>query len=252
MRQSTCVGWTETQSRSFAARHEDEDTEQVEALLGTLEDFRSEMAERFERLPADISVIVHKRPYQLTLAQPWLPLARLFTAPAARRYYAGWYSRREIHVLSADTLEERASGVAGSREALRLTPLREYAHLVIGANNPGLPPPFTPGAFRRYLRWAWLCEGAAAFFSWQVDHLRPAIARRLREGPTPSFPPSARDASLLGGTIFTLLDQAVGEPACVELASTLEPGGASVAIERAFGLPFVEVEHHWRQHLTRP
>jgi hypothetical protein len=245
------VGWTESQSRSFAARHEEEDTEDVEALLDTLEDFRSELAERFERLPGDVAVIVHREPYQLVIAQPWLPLARAFAAPAARRYFAGWFSSHEIHVLAAKTLEERASSVAGSREALRLTPLREYAHLVIGANNPGLPPPFTPASFARYVRWAWLCEGAAAFFSWQVDHLQAAIARRLREGPKPSFPPSARDAPLLGGTIFTLLDETAGEPACVELASSLHPNGARPAIERAFGRPFVEVEHAWRDHIVR-
>ena len=246
------MGWTETQSRSFAARHEEEDADDVGALLDTLEDFRSELAERFERLPSEVTLIVHDRPYQLVLAQPWLPLARAFAAPAARRYLAGWYGSREIHVLSAGTLEERASKVEGSREALRLTPLREYTHLVVGVNNPGLPPPFTPRAFRRYLHWAWLAEGAASFFSWQVDHLRPAIARRLREGARPSFPPSARDALLLGGTVFSLLDEMAGEPACVELASNLHPGGARPAIERAFGRPFLEVEHAWRQLLERP
>ena len=246
------MGWTETQSRSFAARHEDEDTGDVEALLDTLEDFRSELAERFERLPEDVTLIVHDAAYQLTIAQPWLPLARLFAAPAARRYLAGWYSRREIHVLSASELEARASNVAGSREALRLTPLREYTHLVVGANNPGLPPPFTPASFRRYLKWAWLAEGAASFFSWQIDHLRPAIGRRLREGAKPSFPPSARDALLLGGTVFSLLDEVAGEPACVELASSLHPGGARPAIEKAFGRPFLEVEHAWRELLERP
>lgn len=245
------MAWIETESRSFAARHEEDETGDVAALLDTLEDFRSELAERFERLPDEVAVIVHREPYQLTLAQPWLPLARAFAAPAARRYFAGWFSRHEIHVLSAQTLEERASGVEGSREALRLTPLHEYAHLVIGANNPGLPPPFTPRSFARYVRWAWLCEGAASFFSWQVDHLRPAIARRLHEGPKPSFPPSARDAPLLGGTVYSLLDEVAGEPACVELASSLHSGGARPAIERAFGQPFVEVEHAWRQHLER-
>ena len=245
------MGWTETQSRSFTARHEEEDTGDVEDLLGTLEDFRSELAERFERTPSDIAVIVHRRPYALALAQPWLPLARTFAAPAARRYFAGWFSQREIHVLAAAALEERASAVEGSREALRLTPLREYAHLVVGANNRSLPPPFTPRSFARYLRWAWLCEGAASFFSWQVDHLRPAVARRLREGSRPAFPPSARDAPLLGGSVFTLLDELAGEPACVELASSLHPDGERAAIEGAFGRPLPEVERAWRDHIAR-
>ncbi len=246
------MAWTETHSRSFSARHDDGDSDDVRALLDTLEDFRSELAERFERLPEDVTLIVHDAPYQLTLAQPWLPLARALAAPAARRYLAGWYGSREIHVLSAAELERRASNVAGSREALRLTPLREYAHLVIGVNNPELPPPFRPASFRRYIGWAWLAEGAASFFSWQADHLRPAIARRLREGGKPSFPPSARDAPLLGGTVFSLLDEVAGEPACVELASNLHPGGHRPALERAFGKPFVEIEHAWREFLVRP
>jgi hypothetical protein len=245
------MGWTETQSRSFSARHEEADTDDVEALLDTLEDFRSELAERFEKLPEEVTVIVHDGPVPLVIAQPWLPLARAFAAPAGRRYFAGWFSSHEIHVLSASELEARASGVPGSREALRLTPLREYAHLVVGANNPGLPPPFTPRSFVRYVRWAWLCEGAAAFLSFQVDHLRPAIARRLREGSPPAFPPSARDASLLGGTIYTLLEETVGEHACVELASTLPQEGERLAIERAFQKPFLEVEAAWRRHLER-
>jgi hypothetical protein len=195
---------------------------------------------------------VHARPYALTLAQPWLPLARVAAAPAARRYLAGWFSRDSIHVLGAKALEERASGVAGSKEALRLTPLKQYAHVVLGANNPGLPPPFTPASFRRYLQWAWLAEGAAAYFSGQIDFLQPAIARRMREGPKPEFPPSARDAPLLGGTVFTLLDDVAGEQACIQLATALHQGGARPALERAYGMHLVEVERKWRDHLPSP
>src|SRR5438105_765546 len=36
---------------------------------------------------------------------------------------------------------------------------------------------------------AWLAEGAAVYFSGQGRHLRAAIARRLREGGRPAFPP---------------------------------------------------------------
>ena len=100
-------------------------------------------------------------PPHLGLSQPWLPLARRAAAPASRRYYAGWFGENEIHVLSPPALERRASNVAGSREALLLSPEHEYAHVVVGANNPDLPPPFSTAAFRRYVRWAWLCEGAA-------------------------------------------------------------------------------------------
>ncbi len=57
---------------------------------------------------------------------------------------------------------------------------------------------------------------------------------------------------LLGGTIFTLLDDVAGEQACVQLATALHQGGARPAIERAFGLPFVQIEHRWREHLLAP
>ena len=154
--------------------------------------------------------MLHPRAAALTLAHPWLPLARMVAAPASRRYFAGWFTEADIHVLSPPALERRASKVPGSREALLLSPLHEYSHLVIGANNPDLPPPFSPAAFRRYVRWAWLCEGGAVWLSGQTPYLRAAIVRRLREGGRPEFPPSARDAMLLGGTIFSMLEREAG------------------------------------------
>ena len=108
-------------------------------------------------MPDEVGVVLHPRPAALALAHPWLPLARRAAAPAARRYYAGWFGEFEIHVLAPPALEKRASGVPGSREALLLTPQHEYAHLVVGANNPDLPPPLSWSTFRRYVRWAWLC-----------------------------------------------------------------------------------------------
>ena len=181
--------WIESHSPSFSARHEESDADAAAIMLGRLEDFRDRLDDLFETTPGEIAVIVHPGSLALYLAHPWLPLARMAAAPAARRYMASWFSRREVHVLAPGALEERASAVPGSREALLLSPLHEYAHVVIGANNPALPPPFTVRAFRRYLRWAWLCEGAATHFAGQTEHLRPAITRRLREGGRPDFPP---------------------------------------------------------------
>ena len=250
MRESTAVAWVESQSPSFAARHESADADAVMALLDRLEEFRSEMEERFQTAPGDVSVVVHPGPLGLTLAHPWLPLARMVAAPAARRYMAGWFASGEVHVLAPAALEERASSVPGSREALELSPQHEYAHLVIGANNARLPPPFNPRSFRRYLRLAWLCEGAASWLSGQADLLRPAIARRLREGPEPEFPPRARDAQLLGGSVFSLLAGERGGEACVELASQPDPEGSSAALQRAFERPLREVERDWRAQLA--
>jgi hypothetical protein len=243
------VAWVETDSLSFSARHESEDSDAAVAILERLEDFRERLDGLFPTTPGEVSVVIHARPAALALAHPWLPVARMLAAPAARRYMAGWFSKGEIHVLAPAALEERASRVEGSREALRLSPLHEYAHLVIGANNARLPPPFTARAFVRYVRWAWLCEGAAVHFSGQNRHLRPAIARRLREGGRPSFPPDVRDAPLLGGSVFALLERAQGQRACVELASALDPAGPESAIESAFDRPLADVARDWRASL---
>jgi hypothetical protein len=243
------MAWVETESLSFVARHESEDTDAAVAILDELERFRARLESFFDTTPDEVSVVIHSHAFALTMAHPWLPVARLLTAPAGRRYMAGWFGEGEIHVLAPSLLAERASRVEGSREALMLAPLHEYAHLVVGANNDELPPPFTTRTFRRYTRWAWLCEGAATHFSGQDQHLSPAIRARLREGGRPSFPPDVRDATLLGGTLYRLLAEDRGERACAELASTLDPVGPASAIARAFGRPAVEVERDWRAEI---
>ncbi len=219
-------------------------------MLESLEAFREEVDGLFERAPSDIAVVLHPRAAALTLAHPWLPLARMVAAPASRRYFAGWFTVADIHVLSPPALERRASKVPGSREALLLSPLHEYSHLVIGANNSDLPPPFSPAAFRRYVRWAWLCEGGAVWLSGQTPYLRAAIVRRLREGGRPEFPPSASDAMLLGGTIFSLLEREAGAGAAAALAtSPLDYRGARAVVAEAFGRHLAAVERDWRAEL---
>jgi hypothetical protein len=102
------------------------------------------------------------------------------------------------------------------------------------------------------LRWAWLLEGAARWFAGQTDHARPAIARRLREGGRPKFPPGVRDAPLLGGTLIDLLVRERGERAAAELACRLHPRGPRRALVKAFdGRPLGLIEQSWREHLTR-
>jgi hypothetical protein len=71
----------------------------------------------------------------------------------------------------------------------------------------------------------------------------------MREGRPPSFPPKARDAMLLGGTIFGLVEEAYGASAAVELVSRLDAGGAGATIERIFARPAREVEPDWRDYL---
>jgi hypothetical protein len=231
------VPWVESHSLSFSARHDSSQVEEAAGVLAALEVLRDELDGLFDRTPGEVAVVLHPRSWALALAHPWLPLARLRAAPASRRYFAGWFG------------EGRASGVPGSRQALLLSPQHEYSHLVVGANNPELPPPFSPAAFRRYVRWAWLAEGAATWLSGQVPHLRPAIVRRLREGGRPSFPPDVRDAMLLGGTVFDLLEREHGAKAAAALAtSPLDRGARSVLVD-AFGRQLAGVEADWRELL---
>jgi hypothetical protein len=178
-------------------------------------------------------------------------VARLVTAPAARRYVAGSAGAEALHVLTPAALRARASNVTGSREMLELTAAALYARAVIAESNRDLPRRPTVLRAATELRWAWLFEGAARWFAGQTDYARAAIARRLREGAEPSFPPGLRDAPLLGGTVIDLLVEEEGEEAAAELAGRLHPHGARAAITRAFrGRPFVHTEGAWRAHLA--
>jgi hypothetical protein len=179
-------------------------------------------------------------------------VARALTAPAARRYVGGWASRQELHLLTPSAMERRASTVPGSREMLALTPVALYARRLIGASNRDLSSRSAPRRMLSHLHWAWLLQGSAQWFSGQTDHARPAIARRLREGRPPQFPPSVQDALLLGGTLIDLLVTEEGEQAAARLARELDPGGPSTALRKAFrGRSLVHTEGAWRSHLAR-
>jgi hypothetical protein len=244
--------WVETGSEHFAARHELGDADDVAGLLDLLESTRERLAAAFPTVPDEVAVVVHGSDAALMAAQPYLPLLRALTAPASRRYLVGWFGSGTIHVLAPRLLESRASAVPGSREMNLLAPAGLYAQLVVGASNRALPPPFRVGSVTRYMRWAWLAEGAGQFFSGQTAFARPAIARRLREGRRPDFPPGLRDAHLLGGSVFDLLAREEGETACVRLAVRLAPGGAREALVRAFrGRALAHTEATWRAHLER-
>jgi hypothetical protein len=250
------MAWTETTSLSFTARHEASQSDDALAVLERLEAFRVHLEKLFPRAPTNVAVVLHDSPVQLALAQPFLPISRRLAAPAGRRYMAGWFTSGELHMLSPLALRRLAAG-PDSLEALLLTPERVYTLLTIGVSNPLLPPPFRPASLRQYLRSAWIAEGAAQYFSGQLDHLRPAIARRLR-GPAPHLPPGLRDASLLGGSVFDLLARERGdERVCVRLATHPRADSFDALVEEAFELPHAEVERRWRAHLdqlatTRP
>jgi len=246
------MAWIETVSPSFRARHESADTDDVARALDSLEATRTRLAIVFPRTVADVTVVFHRSAPLLDLAHPLVPVERLLTAPAARRYVVGSTGAQTIHMLAPGPLRARASAVPGSREMLERAPDVLYARLVVGRNNRRLPPPATPGRLLARLRWAWVVEGTARWFAGQVEHARPAIARRLREGGSPAFPPTLRDAALLGPTLIDLLVREEGPEAAMRLACHLDPAGPEHALREAFsGRSLVHTEGAWRSHLAR-
>jgi hypothetical protein len=247
------VTWIESTSPSFVARHSSEDSGAAKAVLAQLEDTRERLDGLFERTVGELAVVLHDSSTSLALAAPYLPLLRAITAPAGRRYLVGWFGARELHVLTPELLAQRASAVPESREFLALAPAALYTAAVVGANAPALPPPFSPLRALRFVRWAWLSQGAAQYLSGQTVHVRPALARRLREGPPPPFPPGLADAPLLAGTLLDLLAREEGDVAVVALA-TAGPklGGPRAALASAFrGRSLAHTEAAWRAHLAR-
>jgi hypothetical protein len=240
------VSWVETTSLSFTARHESNQADDAVAVLDDLEEHRNRLEELFPRLPESVTIILHDSPLQLWMAHPLLLLSRSLASRAARRYVAAWYRAGEVHTLSPPVLRALAAG-PDSERAMLLSPRRGFAGLVVGVNNPLLPPPSRPRAVLRGLRNAWLAQGASQYFAGQVPLLRAAIGMRLRQGRLP-FPPGARDAPLLAGSVFDLLAREQGERACVRLA-THPYASARDALQDTFGRSQADVAHAWRRHL---
>lgn len=243
--------WVETSSPSFVARHADRDTADVVGVLELLEGMREQLSRTLPPPDEGLAIVVHSSATQLAFAQPAAALLRRMTAPAARRYVAGWFTAREIHVLAPRLLRARASNVPGPRELLELAPAALLAQLAAGLANPVLPPPYRVASLRSHARWAWLGAGAGQWLSGQTAFARPAIARRLREGDEPAFPPGLRDAQLLGGSVLDLLAREEGERAVTRLL-TERPDDPRRFLERAFrGRALVHTEGAWRAHLAR-
>jgi len=247
------VAWVESASPSFRARHESTHADQADRVLYSLERTREYLAQHFPQRVDGLWVVFHSSVVSLSAACPMVPVAWIAAAPAARRYIAGWSGRDELHVLLPETLEARASTVPGSSEMLARTAPALYARRVIIENNDDVPlRTLSPRRLRAELRWAWLLEGAARWFSGQTAHSRPAIARRLREGRRPAFPPGVRDAPLLGGTVIDLLVRERDERAAARLARRLHPRGRRAALREAFGSrSAAQIEEAWRAHLAR-
>jgi hypothetical protein len=245
--------WVESASHNFVARHDERDDDDVGGVLELLEDTRERVGSVFGDVPpGEVTVVLHPRSLELDLAQPLLPIVRRATTPSARRYVAGWPARSALHTLTPRLLAARASNVEGSREMLLLTPAALYVQLVVAQCNRALPPPWSPRSTLRASQWAWLIAGAGQWFSGQTAHARPAIARRLREGTRPDFPPSLRDAALLGGTVIDLIAREEGVPRTVQMICDPAASGPREALIAVFGgRAMVHSEGTWRAHLAR-
>jgi hypothetical protein len=247
--------WVESGSASFTARHDATATDDARHVLQSLERTRRYLDGYFPRTPGEITLVLHGGPAGLIASNPMMPLVWLATAPAARRYVVGWAGRSVIHMLEPGLLRGRASsgmGGGGLSEMLEYSAACLYARRVVIASNKDLAGLMPALRVRRELRWAWLLEGAARWFGGQTAHARPAIARRLREGGPPSFPPGPRDAALLGGTVIDLLAREEGAQAAARFACRLHRQGPRAALSQAFGgRTLAHTEGAWRSHLSR-
>ena len=244
--------WVESVSASFTARHDETATDDARQVLQSLERARQYLEGYFPRTPGEVTLVLHGGPAGLVASNPTMPLVWLATAPAARRYVVGWAGRSVIHMLEPGLLRGRASNVPGSAEMLEYGAACLYARRVVISSNKDLARVNPALRLRRELRWAWLLEGAARWFGGQTAHARPAIARRLREGGPPGFPPGPRDAALLGGTVIDLLAREEGAQAAARFACRLHPQGPRAALSQAFGgRTLAHTEGAWRSHLAR-
>ena len=148
--------WVESVSPSFRARHEAADADDADRVLYSLERTRERLQHLFPRAISDMTVVLHRGMVGLSLTNPLLPLTWIATAPAARRYVAGWVGGQELHVLSPATLHTRAANVPGSRQMLDLVPAALYARRVITENNLELRQARPHVRVDLKLRWEWI------------------------------------------------------------------------------------------------
>ena len=233
----------------FRARHDEDDARDAQRVLQSLSVTAARMQGLFPRPVDEITVVLHRSVASLAADQPAAAAGVATTAPAARRYVAGWAGATELHMLAPAVLRSRASNVTGSREMLALSGAALYARRVILENNRDLRRVIAPrSGCSRELRWAWLLDGAARWFAGQTEHARPAIAGACTRAGGPRFPPGLRDAPLLGGTVVDLLAREEGEQAAASSPPGFDPQGPRAALSEAFGgrTAAASTEEAWR------
>jgi hypothetical protein len=246
------LAWVESDSPSFHCRHSSENSADVARLLRTLEDLRERLSEWFPHQVDGLTLILHDSPMSLAASNPMWAALWAVTDPGARRFVTGWVNRRELHVLAPRYLREAAAGSTGAVQMLAHAALTLYTRRVVIESNHDLHFSSPPMRSLASLRWAWMLEGASRWFSGETAYAGTAIGRRLSADRRPSFPPSLRDAPLLGGTVFDLLVSEQGEQAAALMSGRLLPGGSRETLIRAFdGRSVIDIEGMWRSHLAK-
>src|SRR5256714_7660054 len=136
--------WVERSSPSFRARFEERDADDAARVLEQLEHAREDFSGRFARGTSDLTAVIHDSELTLALAAPYLPFARAVTAPAGRRYLAGWFGATELHVLAPRLLARRASAVPGPPPPFAPPPPPPLPPRRGRASHPAPPPPLPP------------------------------------------------------------------------------------------------------------
>src|SRR2546423_15249659 len=108
--------WVERSSPSFRARFDEGDADDAARVLEQLEQAREDFSGRFPRAASDLTAVIHDSELALALAAPYLPLARVVTAPAGRSYLVGRFRAAELHIPAPQLRAPPGSDVPGFRD----------------------------------------------------------------------------------------------------------------------------------------
>ena len=157
------------------------------------------------------------------------PLAR--AGPAGRlrrpaRYFGGWFTKDEIHVLSPEAPRRarvEGPGLCAGPAALAAARVRAPRDR---CEQPGAAAPLQPALVPQLHEVGLALRGRGHVDVGPDPYLAAAIAAQAAGQEPAAFPPSPRDAMLLGGSVFDLLERGSGarRPAS-QLMSRLDPAG---------------------------
>ena len=172
-------------------------------------------------------MILHPSSGWLSAAHPFLPAARMAAAPAGRRYLAGWATRTELHTLNDSALERRAGGARFAAGPARHRPSGSTPNWSSPPTTRGSRRPWGPRSFAPLPALGVADRGGRPVLRGAVLELPaggPPAPQRGRARRR--FPPSARDAIILGGSDLRPA-RPRGRPPC------LRPARRPAAEERA-------------------